>query len=107
MTAPATLFRPFSRLVKISILGKPFDVPENNPLLRCFQYLATEAIAYGRFCWNEDCQYCRVKLDLGEGTPPRTAISCKFMVQEGMRLTELSLELRYCLRDLQLQQPKP
>ena len=29
------------------------------------------------------------------------------MVQEGMRLTELSLELRYCLRDLQLQQPKP
>ena len=73
MSAPATLFRPFSRLVKISILGKQFDVPENNPLLRCFQYLATEAIAYVRFCWNEDCQYCRVKLDFGEGTPTRTA----------------------------------
>ena len=56
MTAPSTLFRPSPRLVKIEILGREFEVPENNPLLRCFQYLATEAVAYGRFCWNEDGQ---------------------------------------------------
>ena len=42
MTAPTTLFRPFTRLVKITILGREFEVPENNPLLRCFQYLAPE-----------------------------------------------------------------
>jgi hypothetical protein len=102
MTAPATLFRPFSCLVKISILGKEFEVPENNPLLRCFQYLAPEAVAYGRFCWNEDCQYCRVKFDLGEGTPARSALACKFMVRKDMRLTEVSHEIRYCLRDLKL-----
>ncbi len=52
MTAPTTLFRPFTRLVKITILGKNFEVPENNPLLRCFQYLAPEAVSYGRFCWT-------------------------------------------------------
>src|SRR5437588_4198489 len=51
---PGTLFRPFLRLVRITILGKEFEVPENNPLLRCFQYLAPEQVSYGRFCWNED-----------------------------------------------------
>jgi hypothetical protein len=100
MTAPSALFRPFSRLVKISLLGREFEVPENNPLLRCFQYLGPEAIAYGRFCWNEDCQYCRVTFDLGEGSASRAALSCKVMVQEGMRITEASTEIRYCLRGL-------
>ena len=58
MTAPATLFRPFSRLVRVTILDRTVEVPENNVLLRCLQYLAPEEISYGRFCWNEDCQYC-------------------------------------------------
>src|ERR1700686_2026293 len=83
MTAPSTLFRPFSRLVKITILGRGFEVPENNPILRCLQYLAPEKVSYGRFCWNEDCQYCRVRFDAGEGTANRTALACKLMVEEG------------------------
>lgn len=98
MTAPTTLFRPFTRLVKITVLGRDFEVPENNPLLRCFQYLAPEAISYGRFCWNEDCQYCRVRFDVGEGSESRTALSCKLMVQEGMRVSEAATEIKYCLR---------
>jgi len=102
MTAPSTLFRPFSRLVKITILGREFEVPENNHLLRCFQYLATEGVSYGRFCWNEDCQYCRVVFDLGEGTESRAALACKLPVQEGIRVKEVTTEIRYCLRDLKL-----
>ena len=102
MTAPTSLFQPFSRLVKISVLGQEFEVPENNPLLRCFQYLAPEPVSYGRFCWNEDCQYCRVSFDLGDGTQKRAALSCKLTVQDGLRITELSTELRYCLRGLKL-----
>jgi len=102
MTAPTTLFRPFSRLVKITILGREFEVPENNHLLRCFQYLATEHVSYGRFCWNEDCQYCRIGFDSGEGTQTRAALSCKLMVQDGMRVTEVSSEIKYCLRSLKL-----
>ncbi len=102
MTAPSTLFRPYDRLVKITILDKEFEVPENNPLLRCFQYLAPEPVSYGRFCWNEDCQYCRVIYDLGEGSKVRAAISCKLMVQEGMRVKEVATEIKYCLRDLDL-----
>ena len=102
MTAPTTLFRPFTRLIRIAILGREFEVPENNTLLRCFQYLAPEPVSYGRFCWNEDCQYCRVTFDLGEGSASRTALSCKLMAQEGMRITEAASEIKYCLRTLKL-----
>jgi NADH dehydrogenase/NADH:ubiquinone oxidoreductase subunit G len=89
-------------LVKIRILDKEFEVPDNNPLLRCFQYLAPEDVAGGRFCWNEDCQYCRVTFALAEGSPSRVALSCKLMVQEGMRVKEVTTEIRYCLRNLEL-----
>lgn len=100
MNAPSGLFQPFTRLVKITLLNRLVEVPENNVLLRCLQYLAPEPVSYGRFCWNEDCQYCRVVYDLGEGTKERAAISCKLMVEEGMRVKEVSREIRYCLRDL-------
>jgi hypothetical protein len=32
----------------------------------------------------------------------RNALACKLGVHEGMRLSELSLEIRYCLRSLNL-----
>jgi NADH dehydrogenase/NADH:ubiquinone oxidoreductase subunit G len=99
MTAPSTLYRPFTRLIKITVREKQVEVPENNALLRCLQYLAPAEVSCGRFCWNEDCQYCRVTFDLGEGTPERAAIACKLMVQEGMRVKEMTTEIRYCLRN--------
>ena len=102
MSNPGPLFRPYDKLVKITLGGKQFEVPEGNMLLRAMQYLAPEDVAYGRFCWNEECQYCRVNFDLGPGTQSRTALSCKLMVQEGMRITEMAQEIRYCLRSLGL-----
>jgi len=98
MSNPGPLFRPFEKLVKITIAGREFEVPEGNMLLRAFQYLSPEEVAHGRFCWNEDCQYCRVHFNLGPETPDRVALSCKLMVQEGMRITEMAQEIRYCLR---------
>jgi hypothetical protein len=100
MSAPGPLFRPFTRLVKISLLGLEFEVPENNTLLRCFQYLAMEQIAHGKFCWNEECQYCRVTFDAGQGSPTRAALACKVLAEEGMRVLEVTPEIRYCLRAL-------
>jgi hypothetical protein len=102
MTAPATLFRPFSRLLRIVILGHDFEVPENNTLLRRLQYLAPEPVSYGRFCWNEDCQYRRVTFDADEGTPTRAALACKLVVEDGLRVTGISSEIRYCLRGLKI-----
>lgn len=100
MTAPTTLFRPYDKLVKITLLERVVEVPENNTLLRCLQFLAPESVSYGRFCWNEDCQYCRVSYDLGEGTPVRAALACKVLVAEGMRVKEVTTEIRYCLRGM-------
>lgn len=103
---PGPLYKPYEKLVTIKILDREFQVPEGNILLRAFQYLSPENVALGRFCWNENCQYCRVKYDLGPGTQAHTALSCKITVKEGMRITEPALEIRYCLRELELKGPQ-
>jgi predicted molibdopterin-dependent oxidoreductase YjgC len=100
MSSPGPLYKPFEKLVQISIKGKEFSVPEGNMLLRALQYLAPENISMGRFCWNEDCQYCRVTYDMGEGTKSHVGLSCKLMVAPGMRVTDMATEIRYCLREL-------
>jgi predicted molibdopterin-dependent oxidoreductase YjgC len=100
MSAPGSIFRPFEKLVKITLKGREYEVPEANTLLRAFQYLAPDTVPYGRFCWNEECQYCRVSYDTGEGTSAHVGISCKIMVEPGMRVLELAAELHYCLRGL-------
>ena len=92
------VFRHYERLVEIKVLGKSFQVPEKNTVLRCFQYLSPETIPYGRFCWNQECQYCRVTCQLPDDDEPREMLSCKFIVMPGMEISELSQELRWCLR---------
>jgi len=92
------VFRPYERLVQIKILGKTFEVPEKNTILRCFQYISPETIPYGRFCWNQDCQYCRVTGKLVDDDQPHELLSCKFLVSAGMEITEISPELKYCLK---------
>ena len=89
------VFRPYERLVEIKILGKKFEVPEKNTILRCFQYLSPETIPYGRFCWNQDCQYCRVVGKLSDEDLAHDMLSCKFLVSAGMEITEISPELKY------------
>ena len=91
-------FRPYEKPVEITIQGKKFQVPERNSLLRCFQFISPETIPYGRFCWNQECQYCRVSCQLPDDDEPREMLSCKFIVMAGMEITELSQELKWCLR---------
>ena len=101
MDEATSLFRPFEKLIRIQILGAEFEVPENNSVLRCLQYLAPQEVSYGRFCWNEDCQYCRITCE-APGSRPRAALACKLQAQDGLRITEISTEIRYCLRNLNL-----
>ena len=91
-------FRPYEKLVEIKVFGKTFQVPERNSLLRCFQFISPETIPYGRFCWNQDCQYCRVSCQLPDEDQPHEMLSCKFIVMPGMEVTEMSQELKWCLR---------
>ena len=97
------LYRPYQKLITIRIRGKEFSVPENQILLRAFQYLCPETISYGRYCWNEECQYCRVSARRSGGEKITQALSCKMMAEEGLEVYELSAELTWNL--LRLLQP--
>ena len=87
------LLEPYERLVTVEILGRSVEVPENNTLLRCFQFLSINTISYGDFCWNGDCTNCQFwyrEADDPADAPDKTALSCRFNVREGMVITRLS-----------------
>lgn len=94
------LFRDYEKLIRITVLGKTFEVPEKNSVLRAFQYISPDTVPYGRFCWNQECQLCRVvyKMPNQPDTDPRAVLTCKVLVAEGMQILELSEELNWTLR---------
>ena len=86
------LLDPYEKMVGIEILGTRVEVPENNRLLRCFQYLSMRSISYGDFCWNGDCTNCQIWYH-SEGqtqADDRPALSCRMEVSEGMIITRMS-----------------
>jgi len=87
MTLPE-IFQPYEKLVEIEILGAKHMVPENNSLLRCFQFLAMENISYGDFCWNGECINCQVWLQNGE--KEKAVMSCRTNVEEGMKIVRMA-----------------
>jgi hypothetical protein len=87
------LFQPYEKLVTIEILGHRVEVPENNTLLRCFQYLSLATISYGDFCWNGECTNCQVWFRPDPANPDsadKPVLSCRTRVVEGMVITRMS-----------------
>ncbi|MBV9217384.1 MAG: (2Fe-2S)-binding protein [Acidobacteria bacterium] len=82
------IFEPYEKLIAIEILGKEHNVPENNSLLRCFQFLSMENISYGEFCWNGECLNCQVWLD--NNGKEKGVIACRTTVQPGMKIIRLA-----------------
>jgi hypothetical protein len=87
------------KLVPIRIGNQEFQVPENNTLLRCFQYLRLYSISMGGFCWNADCRTCEVVIRVGSGAEEKV-LSCQTIVVPGMVILEMTASLKFCLRDL-------
>lgn len=87
MTFP-DIFQPYERLVEIEVLGEKRMVPENNSLLRCFQFLAMENISYGDFCWNGECLNCQIWLQNGD--KEKMVMSCRTNVEEGMKIVRIA-----------------
>ena len=86
------LFEPYERLITIEVLGRRVEVPENNRLLRCFQFLSMRSISYGDFCWNGDCTNCQVWYHHEGQTEQsdRPALSCRLECEDGMVISKLS-----------------
>ncbi len=85
------MFEPFEKLVEIEIEGEKYQVPENNTLLRCFQYLSVESISYGEFCWNGDCLNCQVWIKNGD--KEKALMTCRAKVEEGMEIVRMAEEI--------------
>ena len=87
MTLP-DIFAPYEKLIDIEICGTQYSVPENNSLLRCFQFLAMENISYGDFCWNGECLNCQIWLQNGD--KEKAVMACRTTVAEGMKIIRLA-----------------
>ena len=85
------ILEPYKRLVGITIMGKKFEVPENNSLLRCFQFLSLDSISRGDFCWNRDCLNCQVWID-NKGKE-KGLIACRAKAEEGMSIVRFHKEV--------------
>jgi hypothetical protein len=86
------LLDPYERLVTIEVLGQRVEVPENNRILRCFQFLSLKTISYGDFCWNGDCTNCQIWYHTpGQSIEDaRPGLACRMEVIEGMVITSMS-----------------
>ncbi|MGI8495456.1 MAG: 2Fe-2S iron-sulfur cluster-binding protein [Pyrinomonadaceae bacterium] len=85
------IFEPFENLVTIEIRGARVEVPENNTLLRCLQYLSMETVSMGEFCWNGDCANCQIWLEGGAKDKP--VLACRTKVEPGMKIVRMSGEI--------------
>lgn len=82
------IFESYDRLIEIDILGRKYSVPENNSILRCFQFLDMETISEGDFCWNGECLNCQVWITSGD--KEKAAMACRTNAVDGMVITKLS-----------------
>ncbi len=88
----ADLYEPYDKLIPIEVLGKRFEVPENNILLRQLQFVVPE-VGSGGYCWNAECRYCEIKYEVDGRT--MTGLACRVKAVPNFKVTKLALELKY------------
>jgi hypothetical protein len=87
------IYEPYDKLISIEVLGRRFEVPDNNLLLRQLAFVASD-IAWGRYCWNGECRYCEIQYRHG-GQNESPALACRIKGMEGMEVTKLAPEMKY------------
>ena len=89
------LFGDYQKLLQVDVLGRTVEMPEENKLLRGFQFALPETISYGRFCWNGSCNNCTVTVRTGPCESKGQA--CTMDTCDGMQVTPVSGEIRRLL----------
>jgi len=87
------LFESFEALIDLEICRKSVQVPENNKLLRCFQFIKMDTVSVGDYCWNGDCTNCQIWYESESGVT-KAALACKMYVRRGLVITRLSPQLQ-------------
>lgn len=85
------LFEPYEKLITVELNGRKRQVPENNTILRCLQYVSAETISYGDLCWNGDCLNCKVTI--ARNGKEKTAFACIVKAEDGMSIKTVSPEI--------------
>lgn len=99
------LYEPYQKLIRVIILGRVFEVPENNILLRQMQFVAPD-IGSGRYCWNAECRYCEIDYQRGPDQSPTPALACRLKGLPDMRVTKAATEIRYNMSEALAGAPK-
>ena len=87
-------------LVHIEIEGARFDVPKGEVLLACIQYIVRDEVPIlGRFCWSNECGNCEMSIATAGALLPSRRRGCQTQVEPGMRISDLTPDLRFYIRD--------
>ena len=89
------IFEPYDRLIDVKICGNTYQLPENNTILRGFQFLKPRDTSEGEFCWNGECINCQVWVRNGE--KEKMVIACRTNVAEGMEIVRVGETIREVL----------
>jgi len=87
------IFAPYERLIEIEVLGKTYEVPENNSILRCLQFLEMDAVSNADLCWNGECLLCQVQILNGD--KQRSVIACRTNAVAGMQIVGISRDVPF------------
>ena len=83
-------------LVRIEIEGTRFSVPAKAVLLACIQYIVKDEVpVLGRFCWSNECGNCEMSVAKADALLPTRTRGCQTEVEDGMRVSDLTPDLRY------------
>jgi hypothetical protein len=88
------LYEPYEKLIRLVVLGRRFDVPENNIVLRQMQFVSPD-IGSGKYCWNAECRYCEIEYQRMPTDPATPALACRIKGLPGMRIVKAAPEIRY------------
>jgi hypothetical protein len=80
-------------LITVNILGRDREVPKNDSILRCLQFLDMESVSESELCWNGDCLDCQVWIK--QGDKEKAVISCRTNAEPGMEITRMSEKIRF------------
>ncbi len=87
------LFGAYRQLFCITILGEEYWVPEDNSMLRVFQYLELRhqavKLRWPSFCWNNTVGCCEMSYRPAPGEPIRRGRACMIDVRPGLVIEEL------------------
>ena len=98
MTEPLEgVLEPWSKKVAIHIAGQTHPVPENQDVIRIFQYLgALDRISFfaGHYCLNATCNNCIFTYEDPATGEPITRRACQTRIFDGLQVVALPKDVQ-------------